>query len=66
MTTYFSTIREIVLSKASKDAKIKKLQDDLKCSRYEANHYYQLVMHCEGGNGKDLPSAPKSFTMGIE
>lgn len=66
MTTYFSTIREIVLSKASKDAKIKKLQDDLKCSRYEANHYYQLVMHCEGGKGRDLPSAPKSFTMGIE
>lgn len=64
MTNYFSTIREIVLSNSSKEAKIKKLQDDLKCTRYEANHFYKLVMHVEGD--KQSEAAPKSFTMGVE
>ena len=66
MNTYFATIQEIVLSKASKDAKIKRLQEDLKCTRHEANHYYQLIMHVEGDKRKELPSAPKGFTMGVE
>ena len=66
MNTYFATIREIVLSKGSKDAKIKKLRDDLKCTRYEANHYYNLVMHCEGDKKNETPSSPKTFTIGVE
>lgn len=66
MSDYFATVRQIVLSNASKDAKIKKMIDDLKCTRYEANHYYKLVMHCEGGKNDEQQRAPKSFTMGVE
>lgn len=66
MNDYFSTIRQIVLSDASKEAKIKKMIDDLKCTRYEANHFYKLIMHVEGDSKNEKPSAPKSFTMGVE
>jgi hypothetical protein len=69
MNDYFATIKQIVLSKGSKDAKIKKMIDDLKCTRYEANHFYQLVMHVEKGTQGERSServARRSFTMGVE
>lgn len=69
MNDYFATIKQIVLSKGSKDAKIKKMIDDLKCTRYEANHFYQLVMHVEKGIQGERSServARRSFTMGVE
>lgn len=69
MNDYFATIKQIVLSKGSKDAKIKKMIDDLKCTRYEANHFYQLVMHVEKGTKGEKSServARRSFTMGVE
>lgn len=69
MKDYFATIKQIVLSKGSKDAKIKKMIDDLKCTRYEANHYYQLVMHVESNARSERSServARRSFTMGVE
>lgn len=69
MNDYFATIKQIVLSKGSKDSKIKKMIDDLKCTRYEANHFYQLVMHVEKGIQGERSServARRSFTMGVE
>lgn len=69
MSDYFATIKQIVLSKGSKDAKIKKMIDDLKCTRYEANHFYALVMHVEKGTKGEKSServARRSFTMGVE
>lgn len=69
MNDYFATIKQIVLSKGSKDSKIKKMIDDLKCTRYEANHFYQLVMHVEKGTQGERSSeraARRSFTMGVE
>lgn len=69
MKDYFATIKQIVLSKGSKDAKIKKMIDDLKCTRYEANHYYQLVMHVESNSRSDRPAeraVRRAFTMGVE
>lgn len=69
MNDYFATIKQIVLSKGSKDAKIKKMIDDLKCTRYEANHFYALVMHVEKGTKGEKSServARRSFTMGVE
>lgn len=69
MNDYFATIKQIVLSKGSKDAKIKKMIDDLKCTRYEANHFYALVMHVEKGTQGERSServARRSFTMGVE
>ena len=64
MNNYFATIKDIVLSVGTtKEDKIKRLQSDLKCSKYEANHYYQLVMHVEGNKPKEPTTA---FTLGVE
>lgn len=54
------------MSKGSKAAKIEKMIEDLKCTRYEANHYYTLVLHCEGGNTREVKTTAKSYTMGVE
>lgn len=68
MKDYFATIKQIVLSKGSKDAKIKKMIDDLKCTRYEANHYYSLVMHVESARSERSSerATRRAFTMGVE
>lgn len=64
MNNYFATIKDIVLSVGTtKEDKIKRLQSDLKCSKYEATHYYQLVMHVEGTKPKEPTTA---FTLGVE
>lgn len=68
MKDYFATIKQIVLSKGSKDAKIKKMIDGLKCTRYEANHYYSLVMHVESARSERSSerATRRAFTMGVE
>ena len=65
MSDFFTEVRAIVLSNATKAEKINKLVKDLKCSRYDANKYYTLVQYVEGEQiaAKDNH---RRFTLGIE